>query len=865
MVLASGSLLGHYEIRSKLGAGGMGEVYLAHDIKLGRTVALKLLPEELAHDRYRTQRFIQEAQAASAINHPNVCVIHEVGESEDGRSFIAMEYVEGNTLASRIKEHPLSPKEILDIGFQVADGLSEAHSKGIIHRDIKPSNIAITPRGQAKVLDFGLARILPPERPAALGEISTQAKSETGILLGTVDYMSPEQALGRPVDARSDIFSLGVVLFEMATGQKPFATKNPLETIDRIAHAEPAPISRLNRAISPELQAVISKCLQKDPARRYQSAKELMKELTALRQEVRPRLYRRLTEALAVFSLLLVVLWIPTVRQSLSQWLGFMQLPPQKYLVVLPFRAIGSDPAAQAFADGLTETLTSRLSLLEQFHQSMFVVPAVEVRDRGVTSIAKAQAAFGVTLVVSGSVQREKERVQLTLNLSDAKTLRQLRSAVADYVLSNVAALQDGVVAELARMLDLEFRPEMHQILTARRTQVPAAYDLYVQGRGYLLRFDDLRNIDAAISLFERAVQEDPGYTLAHASLGEAYWRKYETTNDQQWVAKAVSNCERAAQLDDDLREVHLSLGLVSAGTGRNEAALQHFRRVLQLDPTNADAHRGMARVYEALGSAENLEGAEAHYRKAIELRPAYWAGYTGLGRFYYRQGRYADAEKQFQKVLTLTPDNFRDHASLGAVYYHLERFSEALKMYQRSIEIQPNLFAYTNLAVLYFHQGHYLEAATAFEKAMQLSPQDYQLRGYLAASYYWAPGHLDKAVSHYQVAARMAEEQRKINPRRAVVLSDLAGYYGVLGDRAKALPLIKEMLLLAPRDVHIMFHAALTYEQLGERDQALKWIAEALAKGYSRAEVEQNPWLSRLRSDKRFQQLTNGLAKPAA
>ena len=244
--LASGTLLRHYEIRSKIGAGGMGEVYLASDTKLGRDVALKLLPEEFAHDRYRMQRFIREAQAASAINHPNVCVIHEVGETEDGRSFIAMEYVEGESLSAKIAGKPLAPKEIVDIGMQVADGLSEAHAKGIIHRDIKPSNIAITPRGQAKILDFGLARISPSSRQIPTGDRSTQVKTETGILLGTVDYMSPEQALGRELDARSDIFSLGVVLFEMATGRRPFSSKNPLETIDRIAHAEPEPITTLN-------------------------------------------------------------------------------------------------------------------------------------------------------------------------------------------------------------------------------------------------------------------------------------------------------------------------------------------------------------------------------------------------------------------------------------------------------------------------------------------------------------------------------------------------------------------------------------------------------------------------------------------
>ena len=357
MPLVSGSLLSHYEIRSKIGSGGMGEVYLAHDTNLGRNGALKILPDNLAQDPHRMQRFIQEARAASAINHPNVCTIHEVGQSDDGRSFIAMEYIEGETLADKIQGSPLPSFEIVDLGSQIASALEGAHAKGIIHRDIKPRNIAVTPRGQAKVLDFGLAHVMPQQKHVPIQEASTLARTETGILLGTIDYMSPEQALGREIDTRTDIFSLGVVLYEIATGRKPFSTENKLETIDRIAHLEPDPPSQLNKRIPSELQRIITKCLQKNPQRRYQSARDLVSDFQALKHEAHPRLYGRLTAALAVVSLALLLLWIPSVRQQVLRWSGLARLPEKKFLAVLPFRVIGDDPASQTFADGLMEIL----------------------------------------------------------------------------------------------------------------------------------------------------------------------------------------------------------------------------------------------------------------------------------------------------------------------------------------------------------------------------------------------------------------------------------------------------------------------------------------------------------------------------
>ena len=852
----AGTQISHYRVESLLGAGGMGEVYLAHDLALDRSVALKVLPRVVAGDSLRGRRLIQEAQTASAINHPNVCVIHEVGKSNDGRPFIAMEYVEGELLSSKIKAHPLEPKETVEIGIQVADALEEAHSKGIIHRDIKPSNIVITPRGQAKVLDFGLARMAAPDNRVPISDQPTQARTRTGILLGTVEYMSPEQALGREVDARSDIFSFGVVLFEMATGQRPFTGKNPLDTIDRIAHAEPEPVSRLNKAVSSELQAIISKCLEKDPQRRYQSAGELRRELVALKQEVRPRLNRKARLALALLSTLLVLPLIPSAQQVISRWFGLIELPSEKYVAVLPFHIVGDDPTCKAFADGLMETITSKLSELEQFQQTLIVVPAADVRERGVTSVKTAQAAFGVTLAISGSVQREGNRVRLTLNLSDAKTLRQIWSSVDDYILTtNLPTLQDGVIVKLARMLDLGLRPEMHQVIAAGRTNVPDAYDFYLQGRGYLQRYDKVENLDLAAELFSRAVQRDPDYALAYAGLGELYWRKYEATLDTQWIGSAVANSQKAAQLNDQLPSVHVTLGMIYTGKGQLDQALAEFQQALNIDRDNDDAQRGLARAYEAGG---DLKEAEEAYLKAIALKPAYWAGYARLARFYYSQRRYEDAVSYYSQVIALTPDSFKVYSDRGAMYVALERWAEARTDFERSLAIKPTYAAYSNLGTLSFYEERYSDAAAMYAKALEFNAKDYRLWGNLASAHFWTSeaDRKSEAKAAYEHAAQLAEEILRVNPSDAAVLTNLSQYYAMLRQRDKALPLLNRALELTSTDNKLLFRAAEIYEQLGYRQRALTFIAKALEHGYSKVRVERSPTFQELRTESDFQRL---------
>jgi len=502
-----GKTISHYKILEKLGEGGMGVVYKAEDIKLRRTVALKFLPPELTRDPEAKERFIHEAQAAAVLDHPNICTVYEIEEAE-GQTFIAMACIEGQNLKDKIESGPVGANgrsplpidEALDIAIQVAEGLQAAHEKGIIHRDIKSANIMVTEKGQAKIMDFGLAKLA--------GQVRI---TKTGTTLGTVAYMSPEQARGETVDSRMDIWSLGVVLCEMFTGQLPFKSEYDQAVVYSILNEEPEPMTGMRTGVPMELERIVNRTLAKSPDERYQHVDEILAELKRVKQEIdsgrpgahaeiiparpsRPRLFPWLVGSVTVMVLgVLLLLVNPSSRYAVLKWLGFDLVPIEKHLVVLPFTNVGEVLTSQAFCDGLMETLTSKLTQLEQFHGSLWIVPASKVRERGVASVGEARRAFGVTLAVTGSVQRLDDKVRMTLNLVDAETERQLRSLVIDDSLAKVSALQDSTAIELAEMLEVQLQPEEYRFLTAGGTTVPEAYDLYLQSRGYLQRYETKR------------------------------------------------------------------------------------------------------------------------------------------------------------------------------------------------------------------------------------------------------------------------------------------------------------------------------------------------------------------------------------
>jgi len=862
-----GKTISHYKITEKIGEGGMGIVYKAQDTRLGRTVALKFLAPHLLASPEEKTRFFQEAQMAASLDHPHICTIYEIDEAEN-QIFIAMAYLEGQSLKEKLQSGTLTLEEIARITLQITEGLKAAHQQDIVHRDIKSSNIIITKENQAKILDFGLAK----------WSGSTLVTKPGTTTRGTVAYMSPEQAQGVPVDQRTDIWSVGVVLYEMLTGQLPFRSEYEQAVIYSILNEEPPPISATRTEVPKEWEKIVNKCLQKNPAQRYQTIGELQSELKGVMRQMGLRetleqftttvikkpsftsIYTKIFFGVTgLFLFLVLLLLFPSSQQTIKRWFGIAPIPLQKHLVVLPFTNIGGEPKNQAFCDGLVETLNSKLSQLEQFQGTLRVVPASDVRKFKVTNTEEARKILGVPMALTGSVQITEDSMRLTLSLIDTKTLKKIKSSMDAYPMSNLANMQNQALRKIAQMLKIELQPKAQKMLGEGTTSVSTAYVLYLQGRGYLVSYEKKENLDTAIGLFNKALEGDSLYSLAYVALAEAYWRKHEVSKDPQWIDPATKNCTQALQLNQKLPTAHLTWGIIHLGSGRYTEAVDDFQKTLELDSVSLEAYINLAEAYESLGETEKAEFA---YRKAIKVRPSYWRGYNYLAVFYSRHGRYQDALDQLQQVISLSPENIRGYNNLGAIFLILKRLEDSRQMYKHSLNIQPNYVAYQSLGNLYFFQeARYADAARMYQKALELDSSDYRVWGSLASAYYWSAAERSKAFVIYQRAAKMAEEKRRATPRDAALLSHLADFYSMLGKKEKALPFLEQSLALAPDDPEVLARAGDTYEQLGQREKALEWMGKALKKGYSLERVQRSPGLEGLLSDSRFKRLIKELS----
>ena len=857
----SGKVVGRFRIGERLGKGGMGEVYSAEDTKLKRTVALKRLAPSLRADSLYRHRFLEEAERASRFGDAHVAAVYDVLE-EQGEIFLILEYVEGQNLRQRLGQ-PLSLDEFFTIAIQCAEALVSAHRHGIVHCDIKPENIMLSSEGQVKILDFGVAKHLPRS-----DQSSTVDRS--GTFAGTPAYMSPEVLLEQAPDGRADIFSLGVVFYEVLTGQHPFLAGSFVATTDRIRTETPASIRIFNRSVSRDLDALVNKAMAKDVAQRYASAQELLEALQEVhggltatgltrvvpqRAEARPKGKRiwLWAAALVVAALLSAAIY----RQSKSNPridLAGSSVPIQ--LAVLPFSPMAEDPSSKAFCNGLTETLTAKLTQLTD-NYPLQVVPTSEIRAEGVTSVEQARKNFGVGLVLEGSLHSSGNQVRVTYALVDAKTNRQLHAATVDADVSDAFAVEDRVVAGTLRMLGLTVQSNDRVVLAAHGTGDPSAYDQYLRGRGYLLDYHKHENIDSAISAFNRALTLDPKYAEAYAALGKAYWVGYqEGIGGSESMEKARSACNQAVADAPSLAEGYVCLGSVYRGTGQYEKAVAQFQKATALDPTNDAAFRGLAEAYQKLNrSAE----AETTYREAIRLRPQYWAGYSWLGAFYYSQGRYKDAAKMFEEVITLAPDNFRGYSNLGAIYVAQSRYQDAISLLERSASLRPNVEAYSNLGSAYFSMRKFDQAARNYEEGLKLDKSNWANWGNLGDAYYWGTSTRQKAPEAYREAILLADEKLSVNSRDGYTWALRSTYLAMTGKKEEALASLAKALTFAPRDPEVLFRAALLYNHMGETTRSLEALQKALAAGYPADLASSLPDFDHLRTDPRFQAILRG------
>jgi serine/threonine-protein kinase len=870
-----GTRVSHYEIRAKLGGGGMGVVYRAEDTKLHRTVALKFLPPDMTQDEEAKERFIQEAQAASALDHPNICTIHDIDETDDGRLFICMACYDGETVKQKISRGPLSLAEAVDIAIDAAKGLVRAHDQGIIHRDIKPGNIFVTRERRGKILDFGLVKLVGQTR-------LTQA----GRVVGTAAYMSPEQAKGKAVDHRTDLWSLGATLYHMVSGRLPFEADHPQAALYAICHEESDSIETLREDVPKPLAAIIRRCMEKDRARRYASAEELVADLIGVRQSlgsrtrdfptiatrapVRPRWLRpRVVAPIAVLALAAALLLHPSGRGLIGRLFaggatdselvaGMTSTPDDRHVAVMPIESASAAEADVLLAEGLTEYLSFRLSQVEQADPSFWILPSNHVRLHDDPSPELVRAKSGVTLALVGRMENEGAVTRLHMDLVDARSLDVLRSWDSAARRSNVSALQHEVVLRLVEELGLEPEPTVLRGLIAGATTSPAACEAYLRGLGayQVAMTDGTATTDDAIAFLREAIEEDSNYALAHAALGQVLWDECQTTNDPESRAEAIASLTRAIEIERGIAGPFVTLAAIHTADGNYDDAIDALTQALEADPANYPALADLATAYDAVGRTED---AERTYRRAIELRPGYWHPIASFAVFRRNHGDFEGAEDEIRKVLALTPENAWGYNALSVIYYDRDQPDEAIEYLERANEIEPTYTGYSNLGTIYFFEERYEDAARIYEVALALDPSHYHIWGNLGSSYLWVPGCEEKALAAYREAVRRAEEERKITPNNGDLLCFLAGYYAELGEPDEALELTERALELASDEPVVMFQAGHTYEVLGYREKALEWIGKALEHGYSPEQVETTPALADLRKDERYRRLIEG------
>lgn len=867
-VIAPGSDFGpRYRIDALLGQGGMGRVYKAYDKELDRIVAIKVVREGAIGQADALKRFKQELVLASRISHKNILRIHDMGDV-GGLRFISMAFVEGQDLQHIIHDNPKMPLDrILNFARQIAEALAAAHAEGVVHRDLKPQNLLVDKNDQIFVCDFGLAKSF---EEGAIG------MTRTGAFLGTPRYMSPEQVEGKPADNRADLYSYGLILYEMVTGDVPFTGESTLKVMYQRIQEKPKSPKLIKPDLPNWLVRIIMRCLERNPDDRYQNAYEILADLQGSLSgaggsrvgmsrigsgsqsvviQIPEFANRRWVWIVAgIVALLAILFAIPPIRHLIpgfrveetgSANSGIPPLSSGRYIAVLPLQILGDQSQLGFLAQGIEEALSAKLFQLNGVHVTSSDAAAKVDQKQSLQKIARN---LGANMLVQGMIQGNGDKIRIILNLENVAEGKRVWSQQFDGVAGDLFTLEDQIYNHVVSAMNVTPTTEETAKAEARPTDNIAAYDLYLRGRN-AIRGHEEKNVSTALDYFNQALKQDPRFALAYTGLADASLRMYDIKKDSFWTQKALSAAQQAQQLNDNLPEVHSTLGSVYSVTGKYAEAIAELRRAISLAPNSDEAYRRLGSAY--MNSGQGKQGIEA-FEKAVELNPYFWQNQNLLGDAYLQTADYPKALEAFKQITVLEPDIDAGFENMGNVYLTQGKYEESIPYFQKALAIEPYFSTYSNLGTAYFFLKQYPNAVAMFEKAVALNPNDTITVVNLADAYRYSDQQ-DKARATYQQAISVGFKGLQTNPKDADIMAQVALSYAKTGNAAQAQEFIKRARAADPSNVNYIYDDAEILTLSGKPAEALKALQEAFEKHYPAEFAAGDPELSTLQKDPRF------------
>lgn len=858
-----------YQIHGLIKEGGMGQVYKAWNISLERFEAIKFIAPRLLASAEIRELFHREAIAVASLDHENIATLYRCGET-GGNPYLAFQYCDEGSLSNRMQGRQIPPAELYGYAVALAAGLNHAHRHGIVHCDIKPANVLFH-EGKLKLIDFGLAKY----REEPLGNHLARGA-------GTPDYISPDQIRGEPPDVRSDIYSFGVILYEMAAGRRPFESANLHDLLRQVCRDQPAPLAELRPDLDAAFTRLVHRALAKVPGARPQAMSEVLtvlheccekpaaappdrtptppgtprppEQMTTVVSDLGapvptpPKFWKKLAPLLAAL-LFAILLMNPSALDWLRNWAGAAPLG-KPLIAILPFESVSRDGAAVEFCAALDSRLAGELVQSVKSRELFAVSPSSEVRSFNIRSVAAARNRLKADFVFGGTVIKSESGYEILLALSDASRQQQIKAETIRIDRQSLDRFDWTLRDAALRMLPPSTRAASLVVASAQPFSNPAAYELAVRAQGLLRQYTGPGPVDTAVELLTQAVRLDPASAEAHAWLAEARVQKWQHTRDKSQVDLAEESCSRALALNPRLAAVHFAAARTAQAHGDYEKAATEFNAAIAMNPTDPETYRFLARVYSELRRPSD---AEAAYRKAIELNPGSWTAYSSLGVYYTRQEKWDAALREFTKARDLYPEVSTVHVNLGSAYYKLDRLEDAAMAYQTALERQPDAVAYSSLASVRFYQRRYPDAVSLFERAVALNPVYASTWGYLGEALAQVSGGSARSNQAFRRAVDLLEADLKVNPKSATTWSRLALAKVFLGDAAGSMTANSQALKLAPDDASVLYRAARIEARLGATKRAADLLLAALDKGYPTGEARREPGLEVVRRDPRL------------